>query len=181
MSVDGGDQAHVGAVTGEEGGVEGGDVWRGEDVVSACASLHPINPCLVGEGAWGVCQVKILKKCRAPQRVVQRGGVAERVTIEISTHDGGLGAQQGDELLNRLEHALFLSEAVVGPEVYGDQEESTIPGGLNHHRKPVSAVHGYVGGGGSLIQSPSPKYQEPRTRPLRAADDIAITPGDAVA
>ena len=27
MGVDGGDQAHVGAVRGEEGGVEGGDVW----------------------------------------------------------------------------------------------------------------------------------------------------------
>ena len=138
--------------------MEVGDVWRGEDVVNACAPLHPIDHRPVGEGAGGVCQVKILKKCRAAQRAVQRGGVAERLTIEISTHDGGLGAQQGDELLNRLEHALFLSEAVVGPEVYGDQEESTIPGGLNHHRKLVSAVHGYVGGGGSLNQSPSPKY-----------------------
>ena len=146
----------MGAVRGEEGGVEGGGIRRGEDVVNACASLHPVDHRPVGEGASGVCQGKILKKCCAAQRVVQRGGVAEHLTIEISTHDGGLGAQQGDELLNRLEHALFLSEAVMGPEVYGDQEESTISGGLNDHRKPVSAVHGYVGGGGSLNQSPSP-------------------------
>ena len=136
--------------------MEGRDIRRGEDVVNACALLHPVDHRPVGEGAWGVCQVKILKKWCAAQRVVQRGGVAERLTIEISTHDGGLGAQQGDEVLNHLEHALFLSEAVVGPEVYGDQEESTIPGGLNDHRKSVSAVHGYVGGGGSLNQSPNP-------------------------
>ena len=128
----------------------------------------------------GVCRVRFFKQCRAAQRVVQRGSVSECLIVEISTHDGGLGAQQGDELLNSLEHALLLSEAVVGPEVYGDQEESTIPGGLNHHCTSVSVVHGYVGAGESLNQSPSPKYQEPRTRPLRASDDIAIMPGDAV-
>ena len=115
--------------------------------------------------AGGVCQVKMLKKCRASQRVVHRGVVPERFTVEIPTHDGGLGAQQGNELLNRLEHALFLSEAVVGPEVYGDQEESTIPGGFNDHRKPVSAVHGHVGGEGPLTKAQAHSIRKPVPAP----------------
>ena len=61
-------------------------------MINACASLHPIDHSPVGEGARGVCQVKLLKKCRAAQRVVQWGVVPVRFTIEISTHDGGLGA-----------------------------------------------------------------------------------------
>ena len=91
-----------------------------------------------------------------------------------------LGAQQGDQLLNGREHALFLGKAVMGSEVDGDQEERTKPCVFDDHREPIGAVHGHMGGGWSLDQSLGAQNQEACASPLHASVDVAITPGDAV-
>ena len=51
MGTNGGDQAHVCAVLGQEGGMAGGDIGRRMYLVDACASLQPVDDRLVGHGA----------------------------------------------------------------------------------------------------------------------------------
>ena len=150
-------------------------------MVDACASLHPVNDSLVGWGAWWVRRIEVLEKRRPAEGVVQRGGVPKRFAIEVFTYDGCLGAKEGDELLNSQEHALFLCKAVMGSQVDGDQEVCAKSSGFDDQCEPLGAVHGHVGGGRALNQCPCAYNQEPRACSLRAADDKAITLGDAVA
>ena len=91
VDVDGDDEPHVGAGGGEEGGVVGGDVGCGDDVVNARAALHTVHHSPVCQRARRVRRVEGVEQASAAQRIVQRGGVTVCLAIKVPAYYGGLG------------------------------------------------------------------------------------------